>query len=211
MMGVVLYEILAGVHPRAAGPATAIGVVGRHLSYEPPLLETLGLDVPGDVSDLVRRAMAKVPGQRPSMAEMAEMLGKALRRLDAPVRAVGSGGLRMPGREGALAPTELALTAFGAGGTMRMGVFGGLGVMRAGGVGRRRGSRGRGGRRGSERGAAAVFSLATLGPSLTPSAPVGSLPPTWRSPVVAPVEVSAAADEGAGVDERAGGRARPGG
>ncbi len=111
----------------------------RHLWYEAPALETLGLEVPGDVSDLVRRAMAKAPAERPSMRELADGLAGALRRLRAPRRAV-AGGLALPNKHEALAPTEPAMSAFGQWGTVRMGavgarVAGGGGSERGGGAG----------------------------------------------------------------------------
>ncbi len=123
-MAVVLYEILAGVHPMAAtGAATALALVAQHLFHEPPALDTLGREVPGDVSDLVRRAMSKTPARRPSMREMANELAGALRRLHARRRAV-AGSLPLPNRQIGLAPTEPAMPAFGAGGTVRMEALG---------------------------------------------------------------------------------------
>jgi serine/threonine-protein kinase len=121
-MAVVLYEAISGVHPMAPGPTNVAALVVQHLRYEPPALDTLGRDVPFDVSDLVRRAMSKAPAQRPSMREMADGLAGALRRLHAPRRAVAS-GLPLPNRREALAPTEPAMTALGAHGTVRMEVF----------------------------------------------------------------------------------------
>jgi tRNA A-37 threonylcarbamoyl transferase component Bud32 len=121
-MAVVLYEAVAGVHPMAPGPTTAMALVVQHLAYHPPPLDTLGRHVPGDVSDLVRRAMSKAPAQRPSMREMADGLAGALWRLHAPRRAVAA-GLPLPNRPIGLAPTEPAMTAFGAGGTVRMEAF----------------------------------------------------------------------------------------
>ena len=75
-MAVVLYEAIAGVHPMAPGPMTVLALVARHLTYDPPPLDTLGRDVPFDVSDLVRRAMSKDPAQRPSMRAMADELAE---------------------------------------------------------------------------------------------------------------------------------------
>jgi serine/threonine-protein kinase len=124
-MGITLYEILTGQHPVAPGPMGAMEICARQLTYEPAPLATLGRDIPGDLSDLVQRALSKDPASRPEMREMADTLGVVQARLNAPRRALAR-NLRLPNREEGFAVTEPAMAAFsvsGVGGTIPMAAF----------------------------------------------------------------------------------------
>lgn len=70
-LGVVLYEVLAGVRPfLAEGPD---GLMRQHLNEAPlPLPE-----VPAPLSALVGAMLEKDPGRRPAMAQVAEALAQA--------------------------------------------------------------------------------------------------------------------------------------
>jgi serine/threonine-protein kinase len=107
----VAYELLSGVHPMLQpGPANAAELARRHLLWTPPALATMLPGFPGDVSEIVARALAKDPAQRPSMNEFAVGLGAALHRLLAPRRAAAA---RLPlAKSTALSPTEPALPVF---------------------------------------------------------------------------------------------------
>ncbi len=66
--GVVLYEMLAGKLPFAA--QTDFELIKAHLEQEPPVVgEVLGSASPADWDAIVRKAMAKSPGQRFQTAE----------------------------------------------------------------------------------------------------------------------------------------------
>jgi serine/threonine-protein kinase len=116
-VGVLLYEILAGGNPIALPDLSMIDICRRHLSFVPPPLDTLERDIPGDLSALVQRAMAKDPASRPTMREMADRLAVILDRLTVQRRA-GARSLPLPNREPGLAMTELDMPAFHLGATM---------------------------------------------------------------------------------------------
>jgi serine/threonine-protein kinase len=85
-LGVVLYELCSGVHPAAGPRMTPIETIRNHLLVAPPPLASLSTperDLPGDLSDLCARAMAKLPASRCSMRELADGLGLVLARLRA--------------------------------------------------------------------------------------------------------------------------------
>jgi len=111
-LAIVLYELIAGVNPIVQGPASMFTICAQHLSYEPPPLDSLGLDVPGDISDLVARALAKDPAKRPSMRKFANGLASALSRLNVQRRAAAR-SVPLPNREPGLALTEPAMAAWG--------------------------------------------------------------------------------------------------
>ena len=121
-VGLVLYEILAGAHPIASRTAPAMEICRRQLAHEPAPLASVLRDVPGDLSDLVQRVTAKDPARRGSMGEMAEGLAVVLQRMLVQRRAAAR-SLPLPNREAALALTELAMPAFGGGGTISMAAF----------------------------------------------------------------------------------------
>ena len=62
----VLYEMLAGKPPYTG--ATAASVVRQHLAADPPALWSVRGDIPSAVSDGIRKALAKVPADRPATA-----------------------------------------------------------------------------------------------------------------------------------------------
>ena len=65
--GVIAYELLAGRHP-FAGKTSAQQLIAAHLSVTPASLEDLAKDLPPSIGDVVRRALAKEPAQRPQTA-----------------------------------------------------------------------------------------------------------------------------------------------
>ena len=72
----MLFEMLAGDRAFGSGPAQAI--LARHLTMDPPDLLEVRSDVPPGVADAIRRAMAKVPDDRPpTAAAFADDLGIA--------------------------------------------------------------------------------------------------------------------------------------
>ncbi|MEU8227983.1 serine/threonine-protein kinase [Actinoplanes sp. NPDC048967] len=74
-LGLLLYRALAGRLPWTGSTVTQM--VGNHLYVDPaPLPRIAGL--PSRVAELVRRCLAKRPGDRPSAAEAARILGAAV-------------------------------------------------------------------------------------------------------------------------------------
>jgi serine/threonine-protein kinase len=95
-LGVVLYEMLAGRPPFEGSFGE---VIGKHMFAEPPTFESLGVDVPEAVEQVVRIALAKEPDERPGTAlDLAERLAGALPGADEtplaflPYRATGPVG-----------------------------------------------------------------------------------------------------------------------
>ena len=130
-MGLVLYEAIAGAHPimQLGGPLTMLVVCGRQLNYTPPPLATLVREVPGDLSDLVQRAIEKDPARRiATMSELAAGLQSVLSRLLVDRRNVVR-DLPLPGREVGLQRTipmkahEEPPVPRGAGGTVKLQAF----------------------------------------------------------------------------------------
>jgi serine/threonine-protein kinase len=93
-IGVLLYELAAGVHPFGAGSASGLAVDGggwvgagagdvlaRIVSEDPPPLETCSV-VPPEAAAIVARALAKDPQARPADGRA---LAELLRALPAPV------------------------------------------------------------------------------------------------------------------------------
>lgn len=78
-LGVMLFEALSGVPPFAArDPA---GLMAQHMFVEPPRIKEVGrrCDVCPAIERIVRDALSKRPGDRPSAAEMREHLARAFR------------------------------------------------------------------------------------------------------------------------------------
>jgi serine/threonine-protein kinase len=72
-LGCVLYEMLAGRPPFTG--ATPHAIVARHLTEPPPPFRAMGRRVPLPVERIVRKAMAKAPGERyPTAAAVAAAL-----------------------------------------------------------------------------------------------------------------------------------------
>lgn len=65
-LGVLSYEMLTGILPFDGSSATE--VMNRHLSYQPPRLETIGAEIPSWFSELIARMVSKDPDKRPSSA-----------------------------------------------------------------------------------------------------------------------------------------------
>ena len=89
-LGLILYEMLVGVHPFANGsesPLAKYEVCERQLHVDPPPLTSIVESIPKDVSDLVQRALAKDKAMRPSsMREFAKSVRELLKKslLEAP-------------------------------------------------------------------------------------------------------------------------------
>lgn len=64
-LGVILFEMLAG-RPPFEGSPTALTL--KHTTWAPPDLEQYRPDVPKGLAEAVRRALAKLPGDRPERA-----------------------------------------------------------------------------------------------------------------------------------------------
>lgn len=74
-LGVTLFQMAAGRLPfEEEGPALFMA----HLQNEPPRLEALNAEVPAELADLVARMLAKEPATRPSLDEVADVLGRLL-------------------------------------------------------------------------------------------------------------------------------------
>jgi serine/threonine protein kinase len=72
-LGLVLFECITG---RSAFPGSGSVLKKQILGSEAPSLRTLQPDVQRPLSDLVRRMLAKVPAERPSMVEVERELGQ---------------------------------------------------------------------------------------------------------------------------------------
>ena len=68
-LGVVAYEMLAGVHPFAHRQSIH-ELVAAHLTEAPRPLHTQAVGVPEDLADLVMRCLAKSPDDRPASAAL---------------------------------------------------------------------------------------------------------------------------------------------
>ncbi len=66
-LGVVLYELLAGVPPFES--ETPIGVILKHINDVPPLLRDRNLDLPSGLDQVLSRALAKDPDDRYESAD----------------------------------------------------------------------------------------------------------------------------------------------
>jgi serine/threonine protein kinase len=76
-LGIVLYEILAGVVPFNSPTSTA--VVVQHVNQPPPSLRAMNLSVPEDVERVVLHALEKAPELRPQTAgQLARELTEAV-------------------------------------------------------------------------------------------------------------------------------------
>jgi len=80
-MGLVIYEMVTGAHPISPREASVMTICQRQLTFVPPPLATLGRDLPGDLSEIIERAIAKDPAPRPTMRELADRLAVVLSRL----------------------------------------------------------------------------------------------------------------------------------
>jgi serine/threonine-protein kinase len=75
-LGVLLYELLAGVPPFTGD--TSGDLIAMHIYRQPPPLSRRARGVPAPLSDLVMRMLRKEPAQRPTMADV----GRSLRALE---------------------------------------------------------------------------------------------------------------------------------
>jgi eukaryotic-like serine/threonine-protein kinase len=72
--GLVLFEMLTGRRTWTGDSAGAVAVA--RLAGDPPPPSSIRPDVPGAMDAIVRRALARVPGDRPTAGEMSVMLGR---------------------------------------------------------------------------------------------------------------------------------------
>lgn len=87
-LGVVLYELLSGVHPFEAD--SQVGALVRVLQEDPPPLERTAPTLPVDLRAVVERCLEKDPNRRyPSARALAEDLGRWLRGEAVVARPVG--------------------------------------------------------------------------------------------------------------------------
>ncbi len=96
VLGLVLYEMTAGVHPIGPKPAPAVELFTRQLTFHPPPLVTFSSGerpIPRELSDLVARMISKDPAGRPSASELAAALRAVLRPLLAWHRAAAGGSI----------------------------------------------------------------------------------------------------------------------
>ncbi|MGD2115745.1 MAG: serine/threonine-protein kinase [Acidobacteriota bacterium] len=90
-LGVVLYELLAGVHPFADD--SQVGALVRVLQEEAPPLGRVAPDLPVDLRAVVERCLEKDPNRRyPSARALAEDLGRWLRGEPVTARPIGVSG-----------------------------------------------------------------------------------------------------------------------
>ena len=79
-LGVMLFAMLVGQPPFSG---TGMGdIMGKHIHVPPPSLRSLSPSVPSKLSALIDRMLAKERAQRPSMAEVADILGARKRSQD---------------------------------------------------------------------------------------------------------------------------------
>lgn len=72
-LGCVLFEVLTGQRPFSGD--SAVAVAAQRLEHDPPPLREVRPDVPAPLEAAVRRALARVPGQRhPSAGHLADAL-----------------------------------------------------------------------------------------------------------------------------------------
>src|SRR5262249_3028272 len=95
------FELLCGSPPFQR--ATGLALISAHLTEPPPSLRARRSGLPGDLDQVLAKAMAKSPGDRyPSCEEFATDFGRALGRVAGPVqatmgaRAAGSARPEMP-------------------------------------------------------------------------------------------------------------------
>ncbi|MBX7221993.1 MAG: protein kinase [Blastocatellia bacterium] len=73
-VAVMTYEMLAGRTPFVAGQGGSYAVVLGHLTQEPPALRSFNPHLPLELVELVHQALAKEPGERPTLLEFAERM-----------------------------------------------------------------------------------------------------------------------------------------
>jgi serine/threonine-protein kinase len=84
-VGAMLFELMTGVPP-FTGAAMAV-ILNRHMKDDPPPMASVGLRraVHPELEKLVRAALAKKPGARPSAAELRDALAAIQHVLDEPL------------------------------------------------------------------------------------------------------------------------------
>src|SRR3954447_8728615 len=91
-LGCVLYELLTGAVPFPRD--SQVAKIYAHLSEPPPHVDSAALGLPGQLDDVVRRAMAKQPADRfPSAGDLVRAVAAAIeqRPNEAPERSVATG------------------------------------------------------------------------------------------------------------------------
>ncbi len=77
-LGVMLYEMLAGEPPFDISGGNPLKMALMHLSEHPRPLSEIAPELPAEVGDLVARALAKNPQERPSADELGRRFAAAL-------------------------------------------------------------------------------------------------------------------------------------
>jgi serine/threonine-protein kinase len=79
-LGLILFEMLAGRPPFVA--TDDFDLIAMHVNDDPPKVSDLVEGVPAVLDDVIRRALAKYPGERyNTAAEMAEAIERAAQAL----------------------------------------------------------------------------------------------------------------------------------
>ncbi|MFI1992967.1 serine/threonine-protein kinase [Actinoplanes sp. NPDC020271] len=107
-LGLLLYRSLAGRLPWQVSTVTQM--LKAHVYTSPAPLPTVD-GLPGEVVGLLGRCLAKKPGERPSSAEIAQVLGEISGRREPEGARSLTFALRRPVLVGAAAATVLALSA----------------------------------------------------------------------------------------------------
>jgi hypothetical protein len=105
-VGLVLFVLLAGRHP--FDEKTPWGIAYSHMCVEAPDVQSLATSVPADLATIVGDCLRKAPGERPTSADLARMLGAVADAQGAPDstrsgqgrKASGVGGIPAAVRDG---------------------------------------------------------------------------------------------------------------
>ncbi len=81
-LGVIMYRMLSGKLPFDPADAGHFALAMMQVTSDPRPLSALGVDVPENVDRLVRRTMAKEPGERPTATELAQLLARLISPAD---------------------------------------------------------------------------------------------------------------------------------
>jgi TolB-like protein len=107
-VGVLGYELLAGTPPFGG---SAQQVITAHLTTPAPAIATKRADVPAPVADVITRALAKEPSERPQSAR--EMIA-ALENVTTPSATTHTSSSNLSSRRRALWPVVVGVAAFAA-------------------------------------------------------------------------------------------------
>jgi eukaryotic-like serine/threonine-protein kinase len=77
-LGVMLYEMLCGHLPFQTSREFRWAVASMHMDDPPPSLQEINPNIPSEVDEIVLRALAKDPRERPNAAEFGECFARAV-------------------------------------------------------------------------------------------------------------------------------------